>query len=201
MQRHPGIKTVVAASAIGYYGFGVNGDTLTEERSPGTGFLASVVVRWEEEMKKFQSPRLRLVRIRTGIVLSAQGGALKEIARPVRWGVGAALGNGRQIVSWIHIDDLCRLFAWALEQDAEGVFNGVAPNPVTNRELTLAIAKRLGRSIWLPPVPGFVLRVLLGEMADLVLYGSRISSAKAMGKGFHFLFPDLEGALKDLLRG
>jgi uncharacterized protein (TIGR01777 family) len=197
---HSSVKTVIAASAIGYYGFGNSDTVLNEESLPGSDFLSSVVVKWEQETDRIDSPGIRLVKIRIGIVLSERGGALKEIVRPVRWGVGASLGTGKQLVSWIHLDDLCEMFMMAIQQEQiAGVYNATAPNPVTNQNLTESIASVLGRRILLPNVPSFALHLLIGEMADLVLFGSWVSSKKIEQKGFKFRFPVLNGALRNLL--
>jgi uncharacterized protein (TIGR01777 family) len=194
------IKTVIAASAVGYYGFGSSSQEFTEESPAGKDFLASVVVRWEQETERFRELGCRVVKPRIGVVLSREGGALAEIVRPIRWGVGAPLGDGRQLMSWIHIDDLCTLLIYAMDHpEMEGVYNAVAPKAITNRELTRAIADRLRRKILLPPVPAFVLRGLLGEMADLVIKGSRVSAARVLQSGFQFRFGRLEEALEDLL--
>ncbi len=193
------LKTVIAASAIGYYGIGIEDKLLSETDQAGTNFLATVVVEWEKESAKFQSAGLRLVQVRTGIVLSNRGGALKEMTWPVRLGIGAPLGSGRQIMSWIHIDDLCALFVWAIEnKSVSGIFNAAAPNPVSNREFSVALGRQLGRPVWIPFIPGLALRLLLGEMADLVLNGSRISCEKALKNGFRFRYSQLDDALRDL---
>lgn len=200
LKRRPHtIKTIVAASAIGYYGDVRPEKVLKEEDAPGTDFLSSVVVRWEEETKKLQLPGIRLVTIRIGIVLSDKGGALREMMAPIRRGVGAPLGTGKQIMSWIHIDDLCELVTWAVNNSSTtGTFNGVAPHPVTNRVFTYELARVVNRRIWLPAVPAFALRLVLGEMADLVLNGAFVSSAKAVKQGFRFRYETLPDALNGL---
>jgi len=190
------VKRFISASAIGYYGFALGDGVFTEESDSGEGFLADVVKQWEHEVDKIQSLNIRTVKIRIGIVLSAEGGALKEIAQPVRWGVGAPLGTGKQFMSWIHIEDLCRMFIHAVENESmHGAYNAVTPTPATNRELTRGIAKALKRPLLLPPVPGFVLKIMLGEMADLVLYGSKISSEKIQQTGFTYTYADLDKAI------
>ncbi|MBX2965109.1 MAG: TIGR01777 family oxidoreductase [Cyclobacteriaceae bacterium] len=193
------VKTFVSASAIGYYGF--EGDEVcTEASKPGSDFLASVVKDWETEIDKVQELNIRTVKIRIGIVLSKRGGALAEMAKPVRWGVGAALGTGKQYMSWIHIEDLCRMFIYALRNEQlQGAYNGVGPYWVTNKELTTAIAKVLKKPLWLPPIPGFVLNLMLGEMADLVVKGSKVSGRKIVEVGFTYTHPNLEEALTSLL--
>lgn len=199
LEKKSEIKTVVSASAIGYYGFGLSQEELTEASNAGTDFLASVVKAWEQEVDKIQNKRV--VKLRIGIVLSEKGGALKELLQPIRWNVGAPLGNGQQFMSWIHIDDLCRMFIQALENEAmRGVYNATGPHAITNRELTSAIAKKLHKPLWLPAVPAFVLRMLLGEMAGMILNGSVVSSAKIQKAGFSFQYPTVESALDNLLK-
>jgi uncharacterized protein (TIGR01777 family) len=198
LQRYPTIKTVVAASAIGYYGFGMTNKEYTEGHVPGKDYLATVVQAWEGEVDKIQNKRV--VKLRIGIVLSAKGGALVEMAKPIRLGVGSPLGSGKQYMSWIHIDDLCRMFIQAVEDDSlQGAYNATGPYAVTNRELTCAIANVLHRPLWLPAVPACVLNIVVGEMAVIVLNGSNVSSKKIQQSGFTFQFPTLEGALQDLL--
>lgn len=191
------VKAVVSASAIGYYGMSLEEIEFTEESRPGSGFLADVVTAWEQEADQLKNKRL--VKIRIGVVLSKDDGALKEIARPVRLGLGAPLGTGNQYVSWIHLDDLCEMFSKAVEDESmDGPYNATA-GAVTNRELTHAIAKTLHKPLWLPAVPGVALKLFLGEMADLVLYGSRVTSNRIRQTGFSFKFDTLEKALNNLL--
>ena len=193
------VRTIVSASAIGYYGFGTPDQIFTEESPPGNDFLSTVVCNWEKEVDKLESLGIRVVKIRIGIVLSKRGGALWEMARPVRWFVGAPLGTGQQVISWIHVEDLCRVFVRAVEDDSlTGVFNTTA-GTVTNRELTELIGKALNRKIWLPAIPAFVLRMILGEVADAVVNGSNVSSVKIIKSGFVLEFPELSLALQDLL--
>jgi uncharacterized protein len=195
------ISSFISASAIGYYGFSDNENLLTEEAAPGNDFLAQVVKKWEDEVNEIAALDVRLVKIRIGIVLSKEGGALPEIAKPVKFYVGAPLGTGKQNLSWIHIDDLCALFVKAVEDiSLSGTYNGVGPYPVTNKELTIAIAKTLGKPVLLPPIPPFVLRLLFGEMANLVLYGCKVSAEKLKGTGFKYKFNSLEAAVENLLQ-
>jgi uncharacterized protein len=194
------VSSFISASAIGFYGFSDSKNLLSEEDSPGKDFLAQVVKKWEDEVNKIAALNIRLVKIRIGIVLSKEGGVLAEIAKPVRFYVGAPLGTGKQNLSWIHIDDLCALFVKAVEDISfSGTYNGVGPYPVTNMELTLAIAKTMGRPVLLPPIPSFVLRLVFGEMANLVLYGSKVSAEKLRSTGFKYQFNNLEAAIENLL--
>lgn len=196
-EGYSSVKTLVSASAIGYYGMTLDAKEFTESSRPGEGFLADVVTAWEHEADQLKNKRL--VKIRIGVVFSENDGALKEIARPVRWGVGAPLGTGQQYVSWIHLDDLCAIFIKGVEDETMyGAYNATAGS-VTNRELTSAIAKTLHKPLWLPAIPAFALKLVLGEMADLVLYGSNVTSSKIKQAGFTFKFDNLEKALNDLL--
>jgi uncharacterized protein (TIGR01777 family) len=198
-QRHT-VTTLITASAIGYYGFGLSEDVFTEESKPGSDFLAQVTKKWEEEVDKISSLGIRIVKLRIGIVLSEKGGALAEMVKPIKLGVGSALGTGKQYLTWIHLDDLCEMFIKAAEdQVMSGSYNAVGSEWVTNAEMTKAIAKVLKKPLWFPPVPGFVLKIVLGEMADMVLNGSKISSGKIQKTGFKFKFSKLDEALKDLL--
>lgn len=192
------VQALVSGSAIGYYGMTLDAKEFTEASQPGTGFLADVVTAWEAEADQVKN--IRLVKIRTGVVLSKNDGALTEIAKPVRFGIGAPLGTGDQYVSWIHLDDLCGIFIKAIEDESmQGPYNATT-GAVTNRELTKAIAKTLHKPLWLPAVPGFALKIFLGELADLVLYGSNVSSDKIRQAGFTFKFDTLEKALSNLLK-
>jgi uncharacterized protein (TIGR01777 family) len=196
-ERNNAVTAFVSGSATGFYGMTLGAQEFTEESNRGEGFLADVVVAWEHEADQLKSKRL--VKIRTGVVLSKNDGALKEIAKPVRLGFGAPLGTGDQYVSWIHLDDLCGIFIQAAEDETmHGAYNATA-GAVTNRVLTKAIAKTLHKPLWLPAVPGFALKLFLGEMADLVLYGSNVTSGKIRQAGFSFRFDTLEKALKNLL--
>ena len=198
-ERHS-VTAFVSASAIGYYGFGLNEKVFTEESEPGSDYLAQVTKNWEQEVDKINSLAIRVVKLRIGIVLSEKGGALAEMVKPIKSGVGSPLGTGKQYLTWIHLDDLCEMFIKAVEDSSmRGPYNAVGPQWVTNAEMTHAIANVLNKPLWLPSVPGFVLKIILGEMADLVINGSKISSAKIQKTGFKFMFTKLDEALKNLL--
>jgi uncharacterized protein len=193
------VKAVVSASAIGYYGF-QSDEELTEESKQGSDFLAKVTNQWETEVGKLTDLKIRVVKLRIGIVLSEKGGALVEMAKPIRWGVGSPLGTGSQYISWIHLDDLCEMFIHAIDTDQmNGAFNAVTGNWVTNKEMTKAIAHELKRPLWLPNVPTFVLRIVVGEMAAIVLGGSKVSADKIKKTGFKFKYDKLEAALENSL--
>ncbi len=188
----------VSGSAVGIYG--PCGDQVITEDSPaGADFLAQVCGAWEAEAARAAGSRVRVVRIRTGLVLDRRGGALPRMLRPFRLGAGGPLGSGRQYWPWIHIDDWVRLVRWAIVTPAlSGPVNVTSPDPVPNAEF----ARRLGRAMHRPsllPTPGFALRLMLGEMADgLLLSGQRAVPAKASGMGFAFRYSGLDEALASL---
>ena len=189
-------NTFISASAVGYYGFDTGTSLMDETNESGSDFLAQVVVSWENEVKKMEELHLRTVMLRIGIVLDANGGALGEMMKPP---IAAPLGKGDQWMSWIAIEDLARMFVFALEKTTlQGVFNAVAPNPATNQELTKAAAKEKGKPYVGIGVPGFVLKLVLGEMAAMVLGGNRVSSHKIQKAGFEYECPDLVPALKHI---
>lgn len=190
--------TFVSASAVGYYG-NTGNELVDENHAAGTDFLAEVCIAWENAVQPITELGTRLVILRTGIVMSSQGGALPQTAKPIQFGIGASLGDGNQFVPWIHIDDLCRLYIHAIKNTKlQGIYNATAPTPVTNKELTDSIAEALGKKTISAPAPPFVLRLALGEMADTLLGGQRTSSMKAQDAGFTFKHPQLVPALKDI---
>lgn len=195
------VKAIVSASAIGYYGNGGPDETFEEKSGPGNDFLSGVVGQWENSVDQITSLGTRVVKLRIGILLSDMGGALPSIAMPIKWGVGSPLGSGQQIISWIHIDDVCNMFIKGIEDlSMQGAYNAVSPHPTTNEDLTRQIAKVLRKPLWVPHVPAFALKLILGEMAGLVLGGSKVSSIKIQNTGFEFLYTDLDKALRNLLQ-
>ena len=193
-------KVLVSASAIGYYGIDTGEQLLDESSQVGSDFLADVTKRWEESTEGFVKQGIRTVKVRVGVVLSTESGALPKLLQPIRLGLGAPLGSGKQYLSWIHIDNIARIFLYALENDQlKGAYNGVAPRPVTNAEMTKTIASVIHRPTFLPNVPSFMLKMMLGEMASIVIDGNRVSSQKISNSGFEFQFPDLKQALEQLL--
>lgn len=196
-KRQPAV--LLSSSAVGYYGF--RGDEiLTEDSGPGDDFLAKVCRDWETEALKAISSNVRVVTIRTGIVLDKDDGALKQMLAPFRFSVGVYQGNGRQWFSWIHIKDIVRLFLYAMEnENVFGALNGDTPNPVTNKELIKTAGEILGKNL-IVPVPGFILKIAVGEFADNLLTGQRVSPSKAIELGFKFDYPELKPALQNLLK-
>lgn len=192
-------KAYISAAAIGYYG-NRGSEILDEESSTGEGFLAESCRAWENAAQSWIETGVRTIICRIGIVLSIRGGALAETLKPIKFGLATYFGNGKQYTSWIHLDDLCGIFLRALEdEEMHGTYNAVAPNPVSNKEFTRCLSKAYPTPSFLFPVPSFLLRIILGETADVVLTGSIVSSAKVEQQGFVFQFPDLLPALKDLL--
>jgi uncharacterized protein len=192
-------KAFISSSAIGYYGTFNSEKILSEDSPPGKDFLAQVCVKWEKTADLFLSKGIRTVKIRTGIVLCKNGGAYEKIANMANKGLAAALGSGKQYIPWIHIDDIVGIFIKAIEdENMQGVFNGVSPQQITNKELTQAIAKSMKRIIHLPNIPAFVLKASLGEMSDILLKGSRISSDKIQKMNYEFKFPEIVTALANL---
>lgn len=190
--------TLVCASAIGYYGS--RGDeVLSEAAAPGVGFLPEVCVAWEKEAIVAESMGIRVVRMRTGVALDPRGGALAKMLPPFKVGVGGKIGSGKQWMSWIHLEDLAGLFRFALENPVKGAVNGVAPNPVTNADFTKALAGVLHRPA-LFPVPPFALKLMFGEMAEVLLGSQRVQPQQAESAGYRYKFSQLEPALADLLK-
>lgn len=187
-------QAFVSASAVGFYGFNT-GDALMDENGPaGNDFLAQVVIAWEDQVKKIEALGIRTVMLRIGIVLDSKGGALVEMLKPP---VAAPLGSGQQWMSWIAIQDLARMFLFALEhENVRGIYNAVGPKPATNEELTQKAAKKVGKFYVGMGVPGFALKLVLGEMAQMVLGGNKVSAKKIQEAGFEFRYPNLEEALE-----
>ncbi len=190
-------KVLVSASAIGIYGGSGNGE-LTEDVPPGTCFLANVCRDWEQEALRAGHSNIRTVCLRTGIVLGKEGGAMQKMLPPFRMGLGGNLGSGNQWMSWIHARDLANMYLHAIETESvEGVYNAVSPNPVTNREFTGTFGRQLQRPT-LFPVPKTVLKMIFGDMAEVLVASQNVSSEKMTGAGFQFEFPDLSSALEDI---
>jgi uncharacterized protein (TIGR01777 family) len=193
---HHHVQAFISASAIGIYGD--QDDRLVNEETPPApnDFLAEVCQQWEAAAQSVAEGNIRTAIFRIGIVLSPEGGALVPLARIVKMMAGAALGSGRQYMSWIHLDDLCRLLIDALEEPKwEGTFNAVSPHPVTNQTFTKTLAEVLHRPLVLPKVPEFGLKLVMGEMSEIVLSSQRVSADKVLGQGFKFEYPELRTAL------
>lgn len=197
------LKSFISASGINYYGTKTTDTIFTENDGPGNDFLSEVVVLWERAADQFKEQNLaeRVVKIRTAVVLSEKDGALKKMMPTIKMGIGSPLGSGKQYMPWIHIDDICSIYEFALKNpDVDDVFNAVSPQHTTNENLTKKIAEVLKKPLFMPNVPGFVLKLIFGELADALLEGSRASAEKIQKAGFQFKFPDLKNALEDLLK-
>jgi len=200
------VKAVISASAIGWYGAvpqpTPNDGPLQENEAADTEFLGDTCKQWEESITPVEAMGIRLVKLRIGIVMSTKGGALAEFIKPIKMGVAAILGSGAQYISWIHIDDLCRMFLYAATtENMQGAYNAVAPEPVNNKQLTLQLARLMRKQFFIPiPVPAFMLKIIMGEMSIEVLKSAYISCRKIKQAGFTFLFPSIDAALHDLIK-
>ncbi|MEX2595293.1 MAG: TIGR01777 family oxidoreductase [Salibacteraceae bacterium] len=189
------LRNFISASAIGWYPLIIS-DLIFDENSPnGTGFLAEVCRQWEEAADSFNDVAENVAKIRIGLVLSKGEGALKEISLPVKYYVAAGLGKGTQSMAWIHIHDVCRAFHHILENDLNGVYNAVGPDVINNNDFMQILADVMDRPLMLPNIPEFVIRLLFGEKADLILKGVMLSSKKIQETGFAFDYPTLNSAL------
>lgn len=197
------VKGIISASAIGWYGPDVKENYQFVETDPADGhFLGETCRLWEESIEPATKLGIRVCKIRTGIVLSTKGGALVEFMKPIRLGIAGILGDGKQIVSWIHLEDLCRIFIHAIEnENLNGSYNAVAPEPVSNKKLTITLAKIMKGIFFIPSyVPKFVLKIMMGERSIEVLKSTNVNCDKIRNTGFTFLFPSIEMALKNLLK-
>jgi len=199
MENHT-VKQYVSASGTAIYpsSFTKNYTEDTEEES--TDFLGSVVKQWELHANQFKSLEIPVTIIRTGLVFSAKGGVLAEMSKPVKYGVGAAIGSGKQWQSWIHIDDIIQMYLHVLTTEITGIYNGVASNPTTNKLLTKEIATVLKKPFFLPNIPKFVMKLMLGEMSTLLFSSQQVNSRKIEKTNFKFSFPDLTPTLENLLK-
>lgn len=194
------VKAVISASAIGWYGPD-NGIIFDENAPAAHDFLGDTCRQWEASVNPLTAMGIRLVKLRIGIVLSTAGGALAEFMKPIRMGIAGVLGDGKQMISWIHIDDLCRMFVYAIKQEQmQGTYNAVAPKPVSNRTLTLQLARVMKGSFFIPMhVPAWVLRIVLGEMSIEVLKSCTANAEKIKNAGFVFQYPGIDAALQALV--
>ena len=199
------VKTFVSASAIGWYGEDVNSfdrrEGFTETDLATKGFLGETCLLWEASVEPVTALGIRLIKLRTGIVLSKDGGAFKEFKTPLRFGIAALLGNGKQIISWIHIDDLCRMYCEAIENNyLNGSYNAVAPEPVSQKNLILTLAQKLRNKFFTPIyVPVFLLKFIFGKRSIEILKSATVSDKKIKATGFTFLYPTIEAAIDELI--
>lgn len=192
-------KALVSTSAIGYYG-PQEEEELTEDNPPGSDYMAKLCLDWEKQAMEASEKGVRVTLPRVGIVLDKEGGALATLWTPFKLGIGGKVGSGKQWMSWIHHEDLTNLYLFLLDnENAQGPYNATAPNPVRNKEFTKALGRAMKRPTILP-VPAFMLRLALGEVADVVAKGQRVLPKKALDQGFSFQFPQIEEALLDIVR-
>ena len=202
LSRHENhVKAIVSSSAIGWYGPDKEKDRyFIETDEHADDFLGQTCFAWEQSVETALSLNIRVCKLRTGIVLSKEGGALTEFKKPIGFGIAGILGSGKQMISWIHIDDLCRMFIHAMEnQTMKGSYNAVSPAPVTNKQLTLSLAEVLKGKFFIPAhVPAFVLKIVLGESSIEVLKSTTVSNKKISDERFTFLYPSIESAISEL---
>ena len=199
-QLNKNLSAFITSSAVGFYGINTSDKIFKENDDHANDFLGIVCDKWEKASDQFKSLGIRVVKIRTGVVLNSGPGALSKMMFPIKMFVGSPLGEGSQYVPWIHVEDLCNLYIRALENsEMEGAYNSVAPQHISNEELTKALAKKMSRPILFPNVPSIILKLILGEMSEIVLKGSRVSSDKIIETGFHYTYSNLDSALSDLI--
>jgi len=193
------VKQIVSASGTSIY---PNSDTIIYDENStqvNNSFLGNVVIKWEESTDKFASLGLKVCKLRTGIVLSTKGGALVEMLKTIKIGLGSSFGSGKQIQTWIHIHDIASLYYFAIKNNLDGVYNAVSPNPVSNEELTFTIAKVLKKPLFMPNIPKFIMKLILGEMHELLFENRNLSAKKIIDKGFVFKYKTIDEALKNIL--
>jgi len=189
-----------SASALGIYPSSYEKEYIETDNDINSSFLGNVVHKWEQEIDKIKDLNIGVSVLRIGIVLSKDGGALPEMIKPIKFGFGAAIGSGKQYQSWIHIEDLARMFLFVIEKKLSGTYNAVASNPVTNLEMTKAIAKLVQKPLWLPNIPNFVMKFMLGEMSALVLESQYLKNDKVKNDHFQFKYKFIEEALEENLK-
>lgn len=193
------VKQIISASGTAIYPNSSSTVYTEDSKTIADNFLSNVVLKWEESVDKFQSLNIKVCKLRTGVVFSDKGGALLEIVKPIKLGLGSRFGDGKQVQSWIHLHDLVTMYLFAVENSLEGVYNAVAPHPITNSELTKNIAAILEKPLFMPNIPKFVMKLILGEMHELLFEDKRISAQKVINSGFVFQYLTSEKALKDIL--
>lgn len=194
------VKQIISASAIGIYPDNLAKLYTEEDTEVDDSFLGKVVLKWEDSVNKFKLQNIKVCKIRTGLVLSEKGGALTEMMKPIKMSIGSPFGSGKQVQSWIHIHDLVEMYFFAAKNELEGVYNAVAPNPVTNKILTQEIAAVLGKPLFMPNIPEFLMKLILGEMHIILFSSQKVSSQKIESEGFIFKYKQLEKALQQLLK-
>lgn len=199
-QLNNSLAVFISASATGYYGTKASPKIYVESDDHADDYLANLCFVWEQMADRFGELGARVVKVRTGIVLTNQGGVLPKFVKLIRAGLGAAIGSGKQYMPWIHIDDLCDIYIKAIEDSMmNGAYNAVAPNNITNTDLMKCLAQTLNRRIWLPNIPAVFIKTFFGKMADIILLGNKISSDKIINAGFEFKYTNIKNALDGIL--
>lgn len=193
------VTQIISASAVGIYPNSLNHVYVEDDNEVDDSFLGKVVNEWETEVSKFERLSIKVVKVRIGLVLSKNGGALQKMTQPIKLGLGSSFGSGEQFQSWIHIQDLVNVFYFAITHKLNGVYNAVSPYPVTNTQLTKSIAKQLGKPLFMPKLPKFLMKLILGEMHEILFSSQNVSARKLLNKGFQFKFASLEKTLQNLL--
>lgn len=201
LQKHPNqVKQIISASAIGGYASSLSKVYHETDPIDNPGFLGEIVRNWENEVNHFKNLNIKVAKVRIGLVLSTKGGMLMKLMQQAKFGIASAFGNGNQYQSWIHIEDLVNIFDYILEHEEEGVFNGVAPYPTSNKELIRSVAKSMHKPFFMPKIPEFVLKLILGEMHVLLLESQHVSCLKLLDNGFQFKYASLQKALQSLIK-
>ncbi len=200
LKKHPHqVKQIIAASAVGIYPNSLD-TTYTENQTVyDTSFLGQVSQQWEASIDQFKLLNITTCILRIGIVFSKKGGALQEMIKPIKLGLGSTFGRGKQIQSWIHIDDLAAIFIFVRKNNLSGVYNAVAPQPSTNKVVTETIAAIMNKPLLLPGIPKFIMKIILGEMHELLYVSQNVSCQKIINQGFNFTYEKVEDALQDIL--
>ncbi|SEL79966.1 hypothetical protein SAMN04487910_3291 [Aquimarina amphilecti] len=193
------VRQIVSASAIGIYPDSFQNYYMEDSSKVDDGFLGEVVEKWESAVEKFNELNIDVSLLRIGLVLSDKGGAFPEIAKPIKKGFGAIFGDGKQWQSWIHVEDLARMFMYVVQEELTGLYNAVAPNPISNKRLTHVIADQMDKKIVLPNVPRFVMKLVLGEMHVLLFSSQRVCCDKILKTGFQFKYDNITQAVEDLI--
>lgn len=201
LQKHPNqVRQIISASAIGGYASSLTKVYHETDPIDNPGFLGEIVRNWENEVDHFKSLNIKVAKVRIGLVLSTKGGMLMKLMQQAKFGIASSFGNGNQYQSWIHIEDLVNIFDFIMEHEEEGVFNGVAPHPTSNKELIRSVAKSMHKPFFMPNVPEFVLKLILGEMHVLLLESQHVSCLKLLDNGFQFKYASLQKALQSLIK-
>lgn len=194
-------KLFISASAVGYYGIEPSDVESIEEDKPGSDFLAKTVILWEDSVLQIEELGVKTIRLRLGVVIAKEGGFLRRIKTIVNLGLAAPVGSGKQIVPWIELSDLARMFEFLIKNDTSySVYNAVAPGNLSNKELMKVMAKNMNRPFIMPAIPAFVIRILYGEMGDIILYGKKVSAKRIESTGFEFKFTNFDSLIKSYMQ-